>query len=313
MSPDRLTALFRHPRFTDHDTGNHPENPSRYAAIELELERRGLLAERPAPEFQPATDEQILRVHTGNLIAELEAITAAGGGWIDADTLCGPDSLAVARLAAGAAVAAVDAVLDGPTRHAFALGRPPGHHATANRAMGFCLLNSIAIAAAHARSRGLRRVAIVDWDVHHGNGTQDIFYKDGSVLYCSMHQFPWYPGSGAASETGEGDGAGTTINAPLPAGSGDAACLAVFEHRFLHAIRAFQPELLLVSAGFDAHEEDPLAQLQLTDDGFRAMAGAISLLADELCEGRLVAVLEGGYDTTTLGRNVANIVEILDA
>jgi acetoin utilization deacetylase AcuC-like enzyme len=313
MTPDRPTALFRHATFTGHDTGNHPENPSRYAAIELTLERRGLLADRPVPEFHPATEEQILRVHTRDHFDELKAITAAGGGWIDADTFCGTDSLDVARLAAGAAVAAVDTVLDGPTRHAFALGRPPGHHATANRAMGFCLLNSIAIAAAHARSRGLQRVAIVDWDVHHGNGTQDIFYKDGSVLYCSMHQFPWYPGSGAASETGEGDGAGATINAPLPAGSGDAAFLAVIEHRFLHAIRAFQPDLLLVSAGFDAHEEDPLAQLQVTDDGFRAMAGAISLLADELCDGRLVTVLEGGYNTTMLGRNVANLVDVLDA
>jgi acetoin utilization deacetylase AcuC-like enzyme len=266
-----------------------------------------MLDARASSSFAPADDEAILRVHTPEHLAFLQAAVAQGGGWIDADTMCDVDSLDVARLAAGAAIAAVDSVLDTPIPHAFALGRPPGHHATPNRAMGFCLLNSVAIAAAHARDRGLERVAIVDWDVHHGNGTQDIFYRDGRVLYCSLHQAPHYPYTGAANETGAGDGAGATINAPLRAGADDRAAMAVLEQHFVPALRAFQPEMLFMSAGFDAHRDDPLGGLEITDQGFRDMTAVLLHLARECCDERLVAVLEGGYALDSLARCTANL------
>jgi acetoin utilization deacetylase AcuC-like enzyme len=309
------TLLFLDPRFggSGHDTGQHPEHPSRFLAIQRELVRRGIFDRQMTATTSPATDEQILCVHTPGHLANLRAITEAGGGWINQDTLCAADSLEVARHAAGAAVGAVDAVLDGGARRAFSLGRPPGHHATPDTAMGFCLLNSISIAAAHAISRGQERVAIIDWDVHHGNGTQDIFYKRRDVLYCSIHQSPWYPGTGAASEIGAGDGIGFTLNQPLPAGSTYreyvSSLLAVIAPR----VRAFRPELLMISAGYDAHRDDPLGQMLLDDQDFDAMAVFARDLANELCEGKLVAVLEGGYDTDALARNVANTIERFDS
>lgn len=303
---------MRDPIFAGHDTGDHPEHPSRYAAIEAELARRGLTQDRSRIPFSPASDEYILRVHTEPYLRTLQSIVDRGGAWINPDTLCAQDSLDVARMAAGAAIAAVDAVIDGPARRAFALGRPPGHHATPDRAIGFCLLNSIAIAAAHARYRGLKRVAIIDWDVHHGNGTQDIFYGDGTILYCSIHQSPHYPYTGDAAETGAGDGIGATCNVPLPAGTGDAGYLKILDDRFAPLIIRFNPDLLLISAGFDAHQEDPWGGMRVTDDGFTAMAQSATAVANDLCDGKIVAVLEGGYNVRALARNVANLVEILD-
>jgi acetoin utilization deacetylase AcuC-like enzyme len=311
--PDTRTALLRDDAFAGHDTGMHPENPRRYRAILAALDDAGLLGDRPEITHAPATDDAILRVHTEAHLHQLQALAAAGGAWIDPDTLVAPDSLDAARRAAGAALAATGAVLAGEVRRAFALGRPPGHHATAGEAMGFCLLNSVAIAAAHARHLGAGRVAIVDWDVHHGNGTQDIFYKEGDVWYASIHQSPLYPGTGHRGETGAGPGAGATSNSPLPPGSGDAEWLAAFDADVAPFVERSRPDLILLSAGYDAHHDDPIGGCRVTDDGFAALVERTRTLADRLCDGRLVAVLEGGYDPAALGRCVARTVQTLDA
>jgi acetoin utilization deacetylase AcuC-like enzyme len=308
--PPEPTALVRDDAFAGHDTGPHPEHPRRYRAILAALDAAGMLdAGRELP-HQPAGDEAILRVHTAAHLDLLTAITARGGGWIDADTMVAPDSLDAARRAAGAAIAATDAALAG--RRAIALGRPPGHHATAGRAMGFCLLNSVAIAAAHARAQGAERVAIVDWDVHHGNGTQDIFYEDGAVWYASIHQSPLYPGTGYPNETGRGAGAGATRNCPLPPGSGDAEWLDAIDARVAPFIEESRPDVILLSAGYDAHRDDPIGGCRVTDDGFAALVGRTRDLAARLCDGRLAVVLEGGYDPAALGRCLVRTVQALD-
>ena len=311
---DFPTPLFMSPAFAGHDTGDHPENPGRYLAIQNALNTSGLLRGRPLPVFAPASDADILRVHEPGLLRTLESLAGQGGAWIDHDTMIAPDSLGVARLAAGAGIAAVDAVLapDAPHRRAFALGRPPGHHATPTRAMGFCLLNTIAISAAHALDRGLSRVAIIDWDVHHGNGTQDCFYDRNDVFFCSLHQWPLYPGTGAREERGIGAGEGWTLNLPLPPGSDDGVYLDVFGREVAPAVRAARPELILVSAGFDAHQDDPLANMNVTTEGFRQLARRVAALADELCDGRLVVVLEGGYSRAALASSVVAVVGELD-
>jgi acetoin utilization deacetylase AcuC-like enzyme len=311
--PSELTAIVRDDAFAGHDTGMHPENPGRYRAILAALGDAGMLDEGRDLPHEPAGDEAILRVHTADHLELLRVITERGGGWVDADTMVASDSLDAARRAAGAAIAAVDAVLDGRRRHAFALGRPPGHHATPNQAMGFCLLNSIAIAAAHARHRGVARVAIVDWDVHHGNGTQDIFYKDGDVRYASIHQSPLYPGTGFPNETGSGAGAGATRNCPLPPGTGDAEWLEAFDSRIAPFIEEGRPDLILLSAGYDAHRDDPIGGCHVTDDGFAALVARTRDLAGRLCDGRLAIVLEGGYDPDALGRCVIRTVCALDS
>jgi acetoin utilization deacetylase AcuC-like enzyme len=249
----------------------------------------------------PAKDEDLLRIHTEAHVAAIAA-TRGRAVMLDPDTFTSPQSEEVARLAAGAAIAAVDQVLDGPPgTRAMAVVRPPGHHAESNRAMGFCLYNNIAIGAAFARRRGCPRVAIVDFDVHHGNGTQQAFYEDPTVLFVSSHQFPYYPGTGAADETGRGAGEGFTLNLPLDAGAMDADVLRRYEKEALPAIDRFRPELLMVSAGFDAHERDPLAGCRMTTDGFRRLTSLLASAADRLCQGRMVLVTEGGYDLTALG------------
>jgi acetoin utilization deacetylase AcuC-like enzyme len=304
------TAILIDDAFLGHDTGLHVEHPRRHRAIAMAVTR--LDTHRPDIAFGPASDEAITRVHTGQHLRTLEALAAEGGAWLDPDTMVGPDSVDVARLAAGAAIAGVDAVLDDAARRAFALGRPPGHHATADRAMGFCLLNSIAIAAAHARHRGVERVAIIDWDVHHGNGTQDLFSEDPSVWYASIHQSPLFPGTGAAAETGVGAGRGTVCNTPLPPGTDDAAWLAAFDTHVAPFVDRAQPELILLSAGYDAHEHDPIGGCLVSDAGFSALTERTVALAERHCEGRLVTVLEGGYDPGALGRCVALTISTLD-
>ncbi len=310
--PSRRAALLRSPEFLGHDTGGHPENPGRIAAIEAELVRQDLLAARPEVPFRPAGLAALERVHSIRWIDALEEMALLGGGAVDADTIVRPDSWEVALLGAGAATAAVDAVLDGRAPTAFVLSRPPGHHATPDRGMGFCLLNNAAIAAAHTRDRGLDRVLVLDWDVHHGNGTQDAFWDRADVFYASIHQSPLYPGTGAASERGAGAGAGFTLNVPLPPGSGDRDWLAALDEAILPAARAFRPDLVVVSAGFDAHAADPLASCRVSETGFAAMASRALALADETCGGRLVAVLEGGYDPPALARSVCAVVRVLD-
>jgi acetoin utilization deacetylase AcuC-like enzyme len=312
-NPTRRTALYRSSAFLGHDTGAHVEHPSRSQAIEAALSSSGLLTDRPLPSFGPATLEQVERVHDPRYVQALSLLADRGGGWIDSDTMCAPDSLGVALLAAGAGVAAVNDVLDGAVQTAFALGRPPGHHATNVRAMGFCLINNVAVTAAQALARGLERVAIVDWDVHHGNGTQDIFYERGDVLFCSVHHYGhFYPGTGAANERGTGAGDGFTLNAPLRAGTGDTEYLRVFDELILPKLNAYQPELILVSAGFDAHERDPLGGMRVTARGFAGMAERIVRAAQTSGHERIVAVLEGGYDLAGLSESVCAVVETLD-
>lgn len=309
------TLLFRHAAFAGHDTGSyHPENPSRVVAIDNTFRERDVLDGRPSPAWAPATDEQILRVHSRSLLDRLVEITALGGGAVDPDTVLEHDSLHAARIAAGAAVAAVDAIASGGARTAFVLGRPPGHHATANRAMGFCLLNTVAIAAAHARAIGFNRIAILDWDVHHGNGTQDIFYDRDDVLFCSSHRYDgwFFPATGAASERGTGDGVGSTVNVPLSAGDGDAELLAAWDRHIFPAVDRFGPDLILLSAGYDAHREDPLGGLAVTDEGFRTLGERVAGMARQLTNGRIVSVLEGGYHPIASARCVADTVAILD-
>jgi acetoin utilization deacetylase AcuC-like enzyme len=311
-TPTRRTALLRSPRFLDHDTGDHVENVVRLPAIDAELDRQDLIEGRPDIPFGPADLVDVERVHNPWYVQTIDRAADNGGGWLDHDTYLSPASFDVALLAAGAAVAAVDASLDGKVNRSFAIVRPPGHHATPERGMGFCLLNNVAIAAAHALSRGLARVLIVDWDVHHGNGTQDAFYATDQVLFFSTHQYPFYPGTGAANETGIGKGEGHTINIPLSAGQRDETYLRLFDERLLPAVQRYRPELILISAGYDAHAHDPLGGMRLTESGFAAFTERLSDLAAAHCDNRLVAILEGGYDPPALARSVAATLRVLD-
>jgi len=308
----RRAALYRSPRFREHDTGTHPENAGRLAAIDAELERRHLLEDRPTIPFSAATHEELARVHDPRYIASLRDFAATGGGWLDADTAIGPNSVEIAALAAGAGIAAVDAALDGRAPRGFVLARPPGHHATPRRGMGFCLFNTIAVAAGHALDRGLERVLIVDWDVHHGNGTQEVFYDTDRVLFTSVHQWPHYPGTGRAAERGAGRGEGFTLNLPLPAGADDATYAALFDEVIAPAAAVYRPQLVLVSAGFDAHAADPLGGMRLSERGFGELTRRVLAIADRDAEGRVVAVLEGGYDPGALARSVAASLATLD-
>ncbi len=289
----------------------HPERPARLAAILERLETTGLLARMKRLPGRDATDEELLAVHDRRVLDTVEAQHAAGGGWIDADTFVGEYSPAAARRAAGAALAATGAVVAGSARSAFVAARPPGHHATRDRSMGFCLYNQVAIAAADALARGLERVAVVDWDLHHGNGTQAIFDADPRVLYVSTHAYPYYPGTGAVAEHGLGDAAGTKINIPLPHGAGDRAFRAAYQRVAVPALEAFQPQLVLVSCGWDSHARDPLGALAVSTEGYTAVAKLILEAAERLCEGRLVAILEGGYDEHALACCAQALCELL--
>jgi acetoin utilization deacetylase AcuC-like enzyme len=304
--------LIASERFADHQTPpGHPECCERAEVMERAVsDWRGRGAEIVAP--RAASRDQLARVHSHEHLRRM-AETAGLAVALDADTYTSPDSHEAALLAAGAAVDAVERVLAGIDQRAFALVRPPGHHAERGRAMGFCLYNNVAIAAAHARQIGAARVAIVDYDVHHGNGTQHIFEADPDVLYISLHQFPYYPGTGAAEEIGTGPGAGYTVNVPLEAGSVDADYQLVFNELVVPVLRQFNPDLILVSAGFDAHERDPLGGMRLTTEAFAAMTMELRRVADECCGGRIAAVTEGGYDLRTLGQCVEIVATVLAA
>ncbi|MBI2945739.1 MAG: histone deacetylase [Candidatus Wallbacteria bacterium] len=296
-------AFYYSSRFLDHHPGRgHPEESDRLEAVLAQLPQLPLTRIEP----EPAPRSQLLAVHSEAHLVGLEAVHARGGGALDADTVMSAGSWPAALLAAGAAAGAVERVLApaGP-RRAFCAVRPPGHHATRESAMGFCLLNNVAVAAARALALGLSRVAIVDFDVHHGNGTQDIFYEEGRVLYISTHQYPYYPGTGAPTQTGSGAGAGKTLNLPLPAGTADAAYREVLKRALLPALEDFAPELLLLSAGFDAHEADPLGGLALTTSMFGELTGALVGVAERYSAGAIVSCLEGGYDRPALGACVA--------
>jgi acetoin utilization deacetylase AcuC-like enzyme len=299
---------FHHPSSLEHDTGPHPENKARIPAIERELEGRGWLGweRREAP---AASLEQLERIHPAEHIERIRATAEAGGGWFDADTLASEGSYTAALHAAGGACALVDAVMTREAATAFAGLRPPGHHCERARPMGFCLFNSVAVAAQHARdAHGVQRVAVFDWDVHHGNGTNDIFHTRNDVLYVSIHQSPLYPGSGPLRDVGSGDGEGYTVNLPVPPGAGEAIWLALVQHIVIPVLRAFEPELILVSAGFDAHRADPLAQCTLTTESFAKMATHVVVTARALGV-PYGAVLEGGYDLEALARSVAATLE----
>ena len=300
------------PIYLEHDVPGHPESPGRLRAIMSHLESGGLLHRMVDVPPRDATMEEISRVHARALVERVkEAADPYRDHWLDVDTYVVAKSYEAALRAAGGLMAAADAVLDGHVDSAFGLVRPPGHHATATHAMGFCLFDNVAVAAAHLLARGLARVAIVDFDVHHGNGTQDIFYRDGRVLYFSTHQHPFYPGTGYYNETGEGPGKGLIVNVPLPAGSGDETYLRAYREVCAPVLRRFRPELILVSAGFDAHFADPLAQMLVSTGGYYAISSLLRELAGEICEGRIVYVLEGGYDHTALAWSVAACIETL--
>ena len=261
-------------------------------------------------EPRPATDEDLARVHTRDHIATIVARRGRATK-IAEDTYTSPDSEAIARLAAGAVLTGVDQVLDGPPQsRALVMVRPPGHHAEADRAMGFCLYNNIAVGAAYARSRGCARVAIVDYDVHHGNGTQWMFYEDPTVLFVSSHQYPFYPGTGAASEKGRGAGLGYTLNIPVAAGTRDEEIERAYADVVVPALRGFKPDLLMISAGFDAHELDPLGQLRMTTEGFGRLTTMLIAEANALCEGRAVIVTEGGYDLGAIAQCLRAVITI---
>ena len=284
----------------------HPEHPGRLAAIDAELDRRGLRARTHAVPARLATRAELERVHTARYLDALEiTIADRQSGWFDPDTYYAPGSYDAALLAAGGTIDCALAVVDGRLDAAFALVRPPGHHATADRAMGFCLVNNVAVAAAAAKARGLR-VAIFDWDVHHGNGTEAIFYEDADVLYASMHEWPQYPGTGARIDVGRGAGIGATLNVPVPSGTSGAEYLALFRSVISPALERFAPDLLLVSAGFDGHREDPLGGLALDDETFRSLT--LELLA---VQPKIALVLEGGYHLPALARSAALVVETL--
>lgn len=290
--------------------GGHPERPDRIRAVNAALDAMtGLLRLSPG---DGASDEALRLVHPQSYI---DHVAASAGAYADeGETYVGLESDAIARLAVSAGIVAADAVMAGACRRAFAAVRPPGHHALVDRAMGFCLYANIAIVARHLQKQhGLDRIAIVDFDVHHGNGTQAVFYDDPTVLTVSLHEDPrtLWPGSGFATETGEGAGLGFCVNIPIPAGTGDAEYLRIFREKALPRVRAFEPQVLLVSAGFDAAAVDPLAHLELTNDGFAAIGHDLAALADELCDGRLIAMLEGGYDLRALADGVTAFVDAL--
>jgi acetoin utilization deacetylase AcuC-like enzyme len=304
------TLITTDRRMLDHDPGSgHPESPARLAAVLADLERAppaGALLEAP----RPATEAEIEAVHSRAYRASLQGL-AGRRARLDPDTAMSEGSWDAACLAAGAAVGAVEAVWSGRAANAFALVRPPGHHAEQARAMGFCLLNNAAIAAEAARRAGAGRVLILDWDVHHGNGTQNIFAARPDVLYASVHQYPFYPGTGAHDDVGSGPGKGFTVNCGMPGGQDDADYGVVFHDLLLPAARAFAPDIVIVSAGFDPHERDPLADMQVTDRGFAAMCSAVAELADGACGGKLVLLLEGGYDLEALATSVRACLEVL--
>jgi acetoin utilization deacetylase AcuC-like enzyme len=328
-------AFCSAPELVSHTTGpHHPERPERLMAVHRALRQAGLLTSPdPFPDFEidlglaplttrpllqvpasPCADEAILRVHPQSHLESLTAACrAAVRGTLDAqgDTPIGPRALEMARLSAGCGIGAVDAVLQGKAVRAFAAGRPPGHHAEPTRAMGFCLLSNIVIAARHAQHRyGVGRVAIVDFDVHHGNGTQACTEADPSILFVSLHQDPrtCYPGTGHPWETGEGAAAGTNLNLPLPPGSGDDDYIAAFHADVLPALDRFRPELLFISAGFDAHDQDPLASMSVTEGGFGRMTHLLAQSAGQHCQGHIVSLLEGGYHLKWMARSVVKHV-----
>ncbi len=306
------TAYITDSRVQVHTLEGHIENAARLAAVQARLAADPIATELLALTPEPVSDAQILSVHTQEYLDLLKWTEGRNGVQLGADTYALPQSLGAARLSCGAAVRAVDAVCGGEADNALVATRPPGHHAIPDMAMGFCLLANVAIAARHAQTQhGVERILIVDYDVHHGNGTQDIFYQDGSVYFCSTHQSPWYPGTGALEDTGAGAGAGATLNLPLPVGVGDQGFKRLYAEVLWAAARRFRPQLMIVSAGFDAHWRDPLGGLQLTLSGYAHLSRELIAMAAELCDGKIIFVQEGGYDPEALSCGMLNVAYAL--
>lgn len=305
-------GMVYHPIYVEHDTGQHPESASRLEETVGLLEQSGVrrqLVEVPA---LPASVDDLLSVHSSGLVSKIEATARSGGGWLDADTVMSPHSYEAALYAAGGLLQLTEAVVSNRLDSGFALVRPPGHHATRTEAMGFCLFNNVAIAAKQAaRKHGLSRILIADFDVHHGNGTQEAFYDDPTVFYFSVHQYPLYPGTGRTAEIGVGPGRGTTANVPLPPGCGDDQYLQAFQQILVPLAHRFAPELILVSAGYDAHWADSISYMRVTVTGFAQMVSVLRQLAKDLCQGQLVLTLEGGYHLRALSYSVKATFEVL--
>jgi len=306
MEQKAPVAFVFHDDCLKHDNGpGHPERPDRLLAIQKRLAERGLLDRLLLLQPDEAPLDSLALVHDRSYIEAIRRACERAPVRLDPDTGVSPGSWRAALLSAGGALLACDAVLAGKARSAFVCTRPPGHHAEAGRAMGFCLFNNIAVAARHLqRAHGLGRILIVDWDVHHGNGTQHMFETDPTVFYFSTHQFPFYPGTGSARETGSGRGAGFTLNYPMPVGSGDAQYIEVFQSVLCPEIDRVQPEAILISAGFDAHRDDPLAGMSLTEKGYAALTSILREAAGRHCDGRIISLLEGGYDLQALAASV---------
>ncbi len=309
------TAIIHHPIYEKHDTGHgHPETAERYRNIMKALQSDEQLWSALS-EITPEKASQglVQAAHTKELFKRAENAFANGSDRLDADTTISMKSFDAALFAAGGAIAGVDAVMQGEARNAFAAVRPPGHHATAEHTMGFCIFNNVAVAARYAQNnyKEIDRVAIIDWDVHHGNGTQGIFYTDPTVFFFSMHQYPWYPGTGTRGETGHGRGLGTTLNVPVKAFTKAKDQTAAFEAAIGEMAAKMKPDMIFISAGFDAHMTDPLGQLQLEDPDFAALTKTVMQWADDACGGRVVSCLEGGYNLETLGETVRTHVAIL--
>lgn len=307
------TGVIYDDAFLSHNPGDtHPESAARVSTIMKHLRGSKIWPHLQQIPVRSANDDELELVHTRPYLDELQTADKNAPVRLDADTVLGSGSLAVAKLGVGASLQAVDAVMSSQTRNVFVVSRPPGHHAFPDRASGFCIFNNVAVAARYAQaSHEIERVLIVDWDVHHGNATQDTFYEDGTVMYFSTHQYPHYPQTGLQAETGSGSGFGTNFNVPLSAGSGGREVLDAYKNILLPAAQEFKPQLVLVSAGFDSHAGDPLANFQLTADDFREMTRIVRNIADEHSNGRLVSVLEGGYQLNNLAVAVETHIDEL--